>query len=193
MHEISKTNAGLGATNSAYCILSCYTDLPLKGILLPLTYSEIDSDGNAIVSFNYRCGETGYFKIPACDLTLIKDIEQYAKEKADKQPKKYERLLLTRTSSGAPSDWEGVSPISTCLIQRWSVEPNHYYLSLQSSRWREMNSNQTYAEGGIQAVQSLLQNKRDTIEKSYINGLPSLNKVILLRVSKSSKTSLIMA
>ncbi|ARO99233.1 hypothetical protein K08M3_23040 [Vibrio alginolyticus] len=179
VHEISKTNAGLGATNSAYCILSCYTDLPLKGILLPLTYSEIDSDGNAIVSFNYRCGETGYFKIPACDLTLIKDIEQYAKEKADKQPKKYERLLLTRTSSGAPSDWEGVSPISTCLIQRWSVEPNHYYLSLQSSRWREMNSNQTYAEGGIQAVQSLLQNKRDTIEKSYINGLPSLNKVIL--------------
>ncbi|MFA0141583.1 hypothetical protein AB4430_07290 [Vibrio kanaloae] len=175
----SKSSAGQGATNSAYCILSCYTDLPLKGILLPLTYSEVDSDSNVTVSLNYRSGETGYFKVPASDLTLIKDIEQYAKEKADKQPKKYERLLLTRTSNNAPSDWEGICPISAYFINNWSVESNHYYLSLQSSRWREMSSNQAYAEGGIKAVQSLLQNKRDTIERSYINGLPSLNKVIL--------------
>ncbi|UPR57410.1 hypothetical protein ITG10_03450 [Vibrio sp. ED004] len=179
VQEIAIARAGQGANNSAYCILSCYTDLPLKGILLPLTYSEIDSDGNVTVSFSYRSGETGYFKAPACDLTLIKDIEQYAKEKADKQPKKYERLLLARTSRNVPSDWEGISPISASQISNWSVEPNHYYLSLQSSRWREMSSNQAYAEGGIQAVQSLLQNKRDTIERSYINGLPSRNKVIL--------------
>ncbi|MCV5901651.1 hypothetical protein OFN63_36725, partial [Escherichia coli] len=64
-------------------------------------------------------------------------------------------------------------------MNTWSIEPNHYYISLQSSRWREMSSNQAYAEGGIQAVQSLLQNKRDTIEKSYANGLPLHNKVIL--------------
>ncbi|KIP79644.1 hypothetical protein SN11_00640 [Vibrio harveyi] len=179
IQTLSKAKARQGVTNSAYCILSCYTDLPLKGILLPLTYSEMDNDGNVTVSFNYRSGETGYFKVPASDLTLIKGIEQYAKEKADKQPKKYERLLLTRIVSNCPSDWEGISPISASLMRRWSVEPNHYYLSLQSSRWREMSSNQAYAERGIQAVQSLLQNKRDTIERSYINGLPSLNKVIL--------------
>ncbi|WP_274020595.1 hypothetical protein [Vibrio parahaemolyticus] len=179
VQETSKSIAGQGATNSAYCILSCYTDLPLKGILLPLTYSEIDSDGNVTVSFNYRGDKTGYFKVPASDVTLIKDIEQYAKEKADKHSKKYERLLLTRTSQSVPCDWEGVSPISANLMRKWSVESNHYYLSLQSSRWREMSSNQAYAEGGIQAVQSLLQNKRDTIERSYINGLPSRNKVIL--------------
>lgn len=179
LKAIRKIHAGQGATNSAYCVLSCYTDLPLKGILLPLTYSEKDSNGNVTVSFNYRNGETGYFKVPASDLTLIKDIEQYAKEKADKQPKKYERLLLTRTSNYVPYDWEGISPIQANLMNHWSVETNHYYLSLQSSRWREMNSNQAYAEGGIQAVQSLLQNKRDTIERSYINGLPSLNKIIL--------------
>ncbi|MEZ8226694.1 hypothetical protein AB6C43_21990 [Vibrio splendidus] len=179
VQESSKVKAGQGATNSAYCVLSCYTDLPLKGVLLPLTYSEIDSDGNVTVSFNYRSSEKGYFKVPACDLTLIKDIEQYAKEKADKQPKKYERLLLTRTLNGAPSDWEGISPISANLMKQWAVETNHYYISLSSSRWREMSSNQAYAEGGIQVVQSLLQNKRDTIERSYVNGLPSLNKIIL--------------
>lgn len=175
----TKSKAVAGASYSAYCILSCYTDLPLKGILLPLTYSEKDSDGNVTVSFYYRNGEHECFKVPTSDLALIKVIEQSATEKADKQPKKYERLLLAKTSQNVPSDWEGISPISANLMKKWSVETNHYYLSLQSSRWREMNSNQAYAEGGIQTVQSLLQNKQEAIERSYINGLPSLNKVIL--------------
>lgn len=179
VRAITKSKAVTGASNSAYCILSCYTDLPLKGILLPLTYSEKDSDGNVTVSFYYRNGEHECFKVPASDLALIKAIEQCATEKADKQHKKYERLLLTKTSRYIPSDWEGINPISANLIRTWSVEPNHYYISLLSSRWREMNSNQAYAEGGIQTVQSLLQNKQETIERSYINGLPSLNKVIL--------------
>lgn len=179
LKPISKTKSGQGATNSAYCILSCYTDLPLKGILLPLTYSEKDSNGNVTVSFNYRNGIGSFFKVPASDLALIQDIEQYANENADKQPKKYERLLLTRSSHYVPKDWEGISPISATLMTTWSVEPNHYYISLQSSRWREMTSNQAYAEGGIQGAQSLLQNAKETLDRSYLNGLSSLNKVII--------------
>ncbi|NOI47061.1 MULTISPECIES: hypothetical protein [Vibrio] len=175
----SKPIAGRGATNSAYCILSCYTDLPLKGILLPLTYSDRDSDGNVTVSFDYRNGMGGSFKVPASDLTLIKGIEQYATEKADKQPKKYERLLLTRGNDNGPKDWEGVSPISSNLMGKWSVEPNRYYISLQSSRWREMTSNQAYAEGGVQKTQSILQSTKETLEKCYQNGDPLVNKVIL--------------
>ncbi|OEE00208.1 hypothetical protein [Vibrio cyclitrophicus] len=175
----SKCRAGEGATNSAYCILSCYTDLPLKGILLPLTYSDKDSNGNITVSFNYRNGIGGFFKVPASDLAVIRDIEQYANEKADKQPKKHERLLLTRSSRYVPRDWEGFSPLSGELMKTWSVETNHYYLSLQSSRWREMTSNQAYAEGGIQAAQSLLQNAKETLDRSYLNGLSSLNKAII--------------
>ncbi|MBT2920147.1 hypothetical protein [Vibrio anguillarum] len=176
---VTKIKAVQGATNSAHCILSCYTDLPLKGILLPLTYSEKDSDGNITVSFNYRNGMGDFFKVPASDLAIIKDIEQYANENADKQPKKYERLLLAKRNHNVPKDWEGISPISSQLMTTWSVEPNHYYLSLLSSRWREMTSNQAYAEEGIKAAQSLLQNAKETLEKNYINGLSSLNKVII--------------
>lgn len=175
----SKNRAGEGASNSAYCILSCYTDLPLKGVLLPLTYSEKDSDGFITVSFSYRSGISGFFKVPASDLAVIKDIEQYAKEKAAKQYKKYERLLLTKTNDYTPSDWKGISPLSGGQMSTWSVEPDHYYLSLQSSRWRKMTSNQAYAEGGIQAAQSLLQNAKATLDRSYLNGLSSLNKVII--------------
>ncbi|AEX22822.1 hypothetical protein [Vibrio sp. EJY3] len=175
----SKTKARQGANNSAYCILSCYTDLPLKGILLPLTYSEKDSDGNITISFHYRNGIGGFFKVPASDLALIKDIEQYANENADKQAKKYERLLLAKSSRYVPKDWEGISPISSALMITWSIETNHYYISLQSSRWREMTSNQAYAEGGIQVAQSLLQNTKETLERDYLNGDPLLNKVIV--------------
>ncbi|WP_318511014.1 hypothetical protein [Photobacterium leiognathi] len=178
VEAIAKPGAVRGATNSAYCILSCYTDLPLKGILLPLTYSEKDSDGYITVSFNYRNGLHGCFNVPASDLALIKDIEHYANENADKQPKRYERLLLTRSSRGVPHDWEGISPISATLMDTWSVEPNHYYLSLQSSRWREMTSNQVYADGGIQAAQSLLGNTLETLDRNYLNGDPRLNNVI---------------
>ena len=178
--EVKATSkAGQGATNSAYCILSCYTDLPLKGILLPLTYSEKDSNGNITVSFNYRSGAVGCFKVPASDLALIKDIEQYANENADKQHKKYERLLLARSRNYAPRDWEGISPISANSMSTWSVEINHYYISLQSSRWREMTSNQAYEDGGLQSALSLLQNTKETLERSYQNGLSPFNKVIL--------------
>ncbi|MGF1831562.1 hypothetical protein L4D04_20830 [Photobacterium angustum] len=178
VEAIAKHKAVQGATNSGYCILSCYTDLPLKGILLPLTYSEKDSDGYITVSFNYRNGLHGCFNVPASDLALIKDIEHYANENADKQPKKYKRLLLTRSSRGVPHYWEGISPISATLIGTWSVEPNHYYLSLQSSRWRKMTSNQAYADGGIQAAQSLLGNTLETLNINYLNGDPRLNNVI---------------
>jgi len=179
VQAIAKNIAVQGATRSAYCILSCYTNLPLKGILLPLSYSEKDSDGNITVSFNYRNDMGGFFKVPASDLALIQDIEQFANENADKQPKKYERLLLTNSSHYVPKDWEGISPISSLLMKTWSVETNHYYISLQSSRWREMTSNQVYAEGGIQGAQSLLQSAKETLERSYLNGHPLLNKVIL--------------
>ena len=178
---ISKAKAGQGATNSAYSILSCYTDLSLKGILLPLIYSKNDSDGNITVSFNYSDGIKGFFKVPASDLPLVKDIEQYANENADKHAKKYERRLLARNSKGnrSPKDWDGISPISSSLMSTWSVEPNHYYISLQSSRWREMTSNQAYAESGIQGAQSLLQNTKETLKRDYLNGDPLLNKVIV--------------
>ncbi|WP_244230770.1 hypothetical protein [Vibrio ouci] len=155
----SKATATRGAMNTAYCILSCYTDQSLKGILLPLSYSEKNVDGNISVSMKYRNGENLLFSIPTADKTLIQDIEQFATECADKQgSKKYERLLLKRGhAEQPPKDWDGLSPISSNLMSRWAIEPNEYFISLQSSRWREMTSNQVYFESGAGRALSLLQ------------------------------------
>ncbi|CAK3796728.1 conserved hypothetical protein [Vibrio crassostreae] len=177
----SKQKGTQGATRSAYCILSCYTDLSLKGILLPLSYSEKDADGNIRISLKYRNGENSYFSIPASDKKLIQDIEQFATELADKQgSKKYERLLLKLGhAEQTPKDWNGISPISPVLMHRWSIETNEYFISLQSSRWREMTSNHVYSISGKGGVQSILQNSFRTLEKNYINGDLQLNKIIL--------------
>jgi hypothetical protein len=176
----SKSGANRGARESAYCILSCYTDLSLKGILLPLDYSNIDESGNIKVSFKYRNGEQSHFLIPASVEKLIKDIEQFATEMADKQSKKYDRLLLKRGGNNQPAiDWEGISPISAQRIKGWSIGTNEYYISLQSSRWREMTSNEAFSRGGAIAVQSILQNLLRTIDRHYANGDPRLNKIII--------------
>lgn len=177
----SKKYATQGATNAAYCILSCYTDLAIKGILLPLTYSGKDADGNISVSFKYRNGESHHFSIPAADKALIEDIERFATELADKQDSiNYERLLLKRGHENqAPRDWDGISPISSNLMKTWSVATNEYFLSLQSSRWREMTSNQVYSVSGSGGAQSLLQNLLQTIDSHYANGDPRLNRIII--------------
>lgn len=180
-HPCSKAKATQGAKNTAYCILSCYTDLPLKGILLPLTYSDSDAEGNISVSFKYRNGESQHFSVPAADKALIEDIEQFATELADKQySKNYERLLLKRGhAKEPPKDWDGISPVSPSLMKTFSIETNEYFISLQSNRWREMTSNQVYSVSGAGGVQSLLQNLLQTINKHYANGDPRLNKIII--------------
>lgn len=177
----SKTKATQGATNAAYCILSCYTDLPLKGILLPLTYSEKDSDGNISVSFKYRNGDSHSFSIPAADKSVIQEIEQFATELADKQrSKNHERLLLKRgNAKKVPKDWGGISLITSNQVNRWPIKTNEYFISLQSSRWREMTSNQVYSDNGKGGVQSLIQNLLKTIDTHYANGDPRLNKIII--------------
>ena len=176
----SKTGSIRGATSAAYCILSCYTNLPLKGVMLPLSYSTKDSDGNINVSLKYRDGRIQYFSIPAEDKALIQDIEQFATELADKQYPKHERLLLKRGhEKEAPKDWDGISPLAANTMNHWSIEPNDYFISLQSSRWREMTSNQVYTDNGIGGVQSILQNLLHTIDKHYANGDPRLNKIII--------------
>lgn len=177
---ISKTGATRGSTNTAYCILSCYTDFPLKGIILPLTYSDKNTDGNINVSFKYRDSESYHFSISAADKALIQDIEQFATKLADKQRPNYERLLLKRGhQKQPPKDWDGMSPISSEQMRTWSIEPNAYFISLQSSRWREMTSNQVFSESGAGGVQSLLQSLLQTIDKHYVNGDPRLNKIIV--------------
>ncbi|MEZ8130173.1 hypothetical protein [Enterovibrio norvegicus] len=177
---ISKYNAAVGLTKAAYCILSCFTNLSLKEILLPLTYSQKDADGNINVSFNYKNGQSNNISIPASEIGLIKDIEKFATQRADRQYRSYERFLLTLGGSRTPPrSWNGISPVSPSQMSKWSIEPGEYFISLQSSRWREMTSNEVFSRSGSSGVKSVLQNTLATIYKHYSNGDPRRNKVVV--------------
>ncbi|MEF1291998.1 hypothetical protein QTO00_19640, partial [Vibrio sp. M260118] len=137
-YPIRKERATRMTLYISYCILSCFTDKPLKGVLLPLSYTEKDSNGNIQVSFFYHSGKQGHLEIPASCLPLIKDIEAWATARADRQPKSQPRFLLRAGSLSRPAkQWEGFSPLPADFMKRIRVKPNDYFLTLQSSRFRE--------------------------------------------------------
>ncbi|MEZ9820314.1 hypothetical protein AB4238_06785 [Shewanella sp. 10N.286.45.A1] len=164
----------------SYLIFSCFTDNPLKGVLLPLKYSDRNEDGNVIVSFLYDNGDKGFFEVPASEVALIKNIEQWSADRADKSLKKYPRYLFrTGSLKKKPTLWEGFSPISANTIKNWSLKTNDYFISLQSSRFRETTSLHEYEDGNLLHLTNLLQNTLSTLERHYANGNPDTNKKIL--------------
>ncbi|MBE3839620.1 hypothetical protein HJ171_20715 [Vibrio parahaemolyticus] len=169
----------------SYLILSCFTDEPLKGALLPLRYSDKDKDGNIQVSYLYDNGEQGSFNIPVTELSLVKDIEAWAKKRADKAPKNHTRYLFRYGNIKIhPKQWEGVNPISSNQVKRWSIEANDYFITLQASRFRQTTSIQEYEDGHLSHLKNLLQNTLATLERNYANGNPETNKKIIYQAIK---------
>lgn len=179
-YTVNKKNSTYNMLKVSYIIISCYTENSLKGILLPLKYTTKNETGNVRVSFFYNNGEQGYFEVPRSELTLIKDIEIWATARAGKGLKKYPRYLLrTGHLAQEPKFWEGFSPITPNTMKHWGIQKNDYFITLQSSRFRETTSIQEYKDGHLLHLSNLLQNTIPTLERHYANGNPDTNKQIL--------------
>lgn len=179
IYPIDKTAKTRNTLNISYCLLSCFTDKPLKKILLPLTYSGKDKDGNVKICFTYQDGKQDSFDVPILYLQQIKDIESWATARADAQPKALPRFLLKVGSRDYARLWDGINPLSSTFIKLIGVEPNDYFVTLQSSRFRKTTSSQEYRDGHLSHLKHLLQNTLTTLEKHYINGHPETNNLIL--------------
>lgn len=179
-YPLNKPKVTRNILDVSHCILSCFTDNSFKGALLPLTYSQKKDNGNVRVSFYYDNGQQGFFDVPAHQITLIKDIEDWATDRADRALKSYQRYLLRYGNlKDRPKQWDGFSPIKSNVMKRWGIEPNEYFLTLQSSRFRETTSIQEYNEGQLSHLTNLLQSTLATLDKHYANGHPETNKKIL--------------
>lgn len=179
-YQLNKPKVTRNILDVSYCILSCFTDKSIKGALLPLTFSDKDENGNVRVSFSYQDAQQGFFDIPANQEPLIKDIEAWATERADSSLKSYPRLLLRYGNlKDSPKQWDGATPIKSSVMKRWGIQPNDYYLTLQSSRFRETTSSQEYKDGHLSHLTNLLQNTLATLERHYVNGHPETNKKVL--------------
>jgi len=179
LYPIRKESITRNTLNISYSILSCFTDKPLKGVLLPLNYSDKDKNGNVRASFCYQGGGQGYFDVPVSYASLVKDIESWATARADRQRKTLPRFLLKIGNDEKSNQWKGISPIASHTLKSIGVEPDDYFLTLQSSRFRETTSSQEYRDGHFSHLKHLLQNTLATLEKHYANGHPETNKRIL--------------
>lgn len=168
-----------GILHTSYCILSCYSDIRLKGILIPLTYSKIDKNGNIKISFSYRCGNKGHFVIPARDKCVIQRIELWAKNRAERQSKSLPKYLLKVGNDDISTQWEGLAPISATLMGRWGIKSGEYFISLSSGAFRATTAIDEYEDNGLSHLRNLLQNALSTLNKSYVNGNPETNKSII--------------
>lgn len=184
---VSKTNYPVNQKNTtynimkvSYLIISCFTNNSLKRVLLPFKYSNKNGDDNVRVSFFYDSGEEGYFEVPISELSLVKDIEMWSTVRADTALKKHPRYLLRSGGlAQKPKFWKGIIPITPNTMKHWSIQTNDYFITLQSSRFRETTSIQEYKDGHLLHLSNLLQNTLSTLERHYANGNPDTNKKIL--------------
>ncbi|ELR67169.1 hypothetical protein C942_02677 [Photobacterium marinum] len=162
----------------SYLIFSCFSDASLKGIVLPLSFSETKSDGNITVSFSrYDNDEKGSFTIPANYLKLVQDIEKWGESR---EYRSTQARYLLRTGTGSkPTQWEGLNPIGPTFLPSIGIFANEYFVNLSSSRFRKTTSHQEYRDGYLSHVKNILHSTLATLERHYTNGHPELNELIL--------------
>lgn len=172
----------------AYLILSCLTDKSLKGIVLPLTYGDKDSEGYVIVSFKRHNKtlvnnkevtdiESDSMTVSAIHIDLIKRIEVWATARPCNSTQLH--YLLRLGERGKTRQWEGTTPIVEAFLRDIGIRSNEYFINLTSSRFRQTTSYQTIEHGHVYLAMVALGNAMKTAEKDYGNGHPETNDVIM--------------
>jgi hypothetical protein len=171
------------APRIAYALLSCMTDISLHNALIPLSYSEKDSNGDITVSLKYVGGLQGKFVIAAKYKPTLQLIERYAATRNPLSNGDGSRsstrpaFLLPLGAKSVTYQWlEGEVPISTKLLRLCGIRHGDYFLNITSSRIRVTHSDLEYRpeENGLTA-QKILQHNIDTADKRYRNGHPVSN------------------
>lgn len=179
-HPLAKAHITRNLLRISYCILACLTDNSLKGIVLPLSYSCDNSKHSTHVTFSYDDGKSSTITIASNIVKLIKDIESWAMRRAAYTKDSAPVYLLRFGHSGQkPKQWSGINPITAAQISKWGIAPDDFFLTLQSSRFRESTSNSEYREGDLSHLTNLLQNSIATLRRHYSNGHPNTNRKIL--------------
>ncbi|MDW1764607.1 hypothetical protein R7E79_19950 [Vibrio sp. Vb2135] len=185
---LSKKGVTHRAVPIAYAALSCMTDAPLRNALLPLQYSDKDSNGSITVSFKYVDGSEGQFTIAAKYRSFLQLVERYAETRSLPSRENLAGtargtqsvrpcFLLPLGSKSTTAQWnEGQVPISTYLLSQCGIGYGDYFLNITSGRIRATHSDLEYKpeERGLTA-QKILQHSIDMADKRYRNGHPVSN------------------
>jgi len=174
------------AISLAFGALRALTDNKLKGICMPLTYSDADARGYVHVSFKYDSGLDGSFEVENRHIPFLRTLESYSahynpvKISKRSNAKKCTPYLLPLGSKLCTYQWEGKELPFADYLKKIGIYIGDYYLSLNAQKFRSTSANNNFNpnDGGLGVATSLLQNTVATLREHYINGLPMQNQLI---------------
>lgn len=171
----------------AYAALRSITDIKLKDIYMPLTYSNVDQNGYVVVSFQYKQGNKGSFKVLSGYVPFLQKLENYsvglnslvASKHHPKQ--KITPYLLPLGRRYSTYQWNEEELAIRPFLSKIGIFLGDYLLDLNAMRFRATasNNNVNPDDGGLEVATSLLQNTIETLQGHYTAGNPDQNRLIV--------------
>jgi len=170
----------------AYAALRSMTDVTLKGIYMPLSYSNVNERGFITVSYIYDNGKSGFFEVEGRYLPFLKRLEAYSSHynpivRSKNNPnQKITPFLFPLGQRYRTYQWDGVELGVSDYLRAVGIFSGDYLVSLSSQQFRATAANNNFNpdDGGMSVATSLTQNTLRTLRDHYINGHPSQNQVI---------------
>lgn len=181
------TNASIKkrAIPLAYAALSCLTDIPLKGITMPISFSDIDKNGEITIDINYEDGTNKKIKVDAKYKLFFKSLVEYSNHlnpvsnpKVKGGGSRRVPYLLPLGNRYRTYQWESVeSLIKAAKLNEYGLSHGDFLLSFSASRMRVTTSYQEYDEDDKgYGARAILQHSIDTQSRIYTNGHPIENR-----------------
>ena len=170
----------------AYAALRSMTDVTLKGIYMPLSYSNVNARGFITVSYVYDNGKSGFFEVDGRYEPFLKRLEAYSSHYNPVVRSKYSPnqkltpFLFPLGDKYQTYQWDGVELDISNYLGKVGIFSGDYLVSLSSQRFRATAANNNFNpdDEGLSVATSLTQNTLQTLRDHYINGHPTQNQVI---------------
>ena len=186
--KLPKRGIILNISYCAYGAVRSMTDVELKNIIMPLSYGDLDEDGDITISFAYKDGSSGSFKVNSKYKDFFVALERYAltRNPIKTAPDKYNpntpprpAYLLPIRSKLRTKQWDCLEHVSASYLKKLGVLHGEFFLALNASRFRKTTADEEFNpnDSGYRGAQ-ILSNELETFQQSYANGHPEQNKLI---------------
>ncbi|MBA6256468.1 MULTISPECIES: hypothetical protein [unclassified Colwellia] len=173
-------------TRLAYAVIRSLTNIELKGMYMPLSYSKVNDKGSVKVSFKYNNGKQGSFNIQNLFVSFFYELESYSRGVNDYVPaknhpnQKLSPFLLPLGKRNNTYQWKEEELYIRPILKKIGIYLGDYLLDINAMRIRATASNNNINpdDGGLEVATSLLQNTVETLQKHYVDGEPTQNQVI---------------
>lgn len=187
--QLTKSNKSLKPyiLSIAYAATRCLTDITLKGMCMPLSFSETSTDGFITVYFNYENGNQGEFTIEPKHRKFFESLQEYASSYNPITPSKYHPNKKVKTpylfpvgSKYKTRQWDGIELTPPKYLNQIGITSGDYFLELNAQKFRAKTSNDYYnpSDAGYSLSKHILHNTIDTLHKHYADGHPDQSIVM---------------